>query len=1020
MKKTIIIHMGAHKTGTTILQDTLFKNNDILSRYGVEYLDMQDGVSNHVINFMPIVDRELKSWIFCEGISGEYFVSSDRAAAVKQKLYDIFIIEYNRFLKSENINTLIISAEGFEYWGIDDFEYVKEFLQDNAQGIDIEIKPVLYVRKVNDYINSTIQEYSKTTTQYLFNDENCERFNNLYDYDELITNLELTYGREHLFILKYDRSSLYKSSIIDDFLLKVLNIEIKEQLVVSKVANQSLSMNETILRSEYSKKYNKKMILLSELANYKNIEKIDNDGKFLINIQFDELNTDRINNSIIKINEYLDKENQFNEVKVSKNKTKYPTLTDIDIEYLKGLKLFIEKTLVEYDSNKTRLDKIEIESFNNELQEIIEMRLELTGRIGVYFFFDKDGIVDKFVTYMLDDLVKNLDRLVIVVNGSLKPESRDVFTRYTKDVIVRENIGLDVGAYKEAIEYIGWDNLYKTEELILLNSTIYGPIYPFENMFAEMNNKQLDFWGITKHHELPFDPFGTCAYGYVPEHIQSHFIAIRGSLLKSYEYKKMWDEMPVMKDYKDSVGMYETVFTKKFEDKGFVWDVYIDSDDLSELTPYPLMYTPVELIKNRKCPIIKRRSFFNDYYDVLNNSMGENALEIMEYLKTTDNYDADMIWENLIRNYNMYDLVNLMQLDYILPYELSRNNNEQNKRVALVLHVYNDDLIGYCCDYAKNMPDYADIFITTDTEEKINLFSEYCFKENIKNVQFRLIQNRGRDVSALLVGVKDVIFNYDYVCFAHDKKTKQLQPQTIGLSFAYNCFENVLGSKDYVMNIINMFDENPRLGMLTPPPPKFGPFFALNGTTWTVNYENTVNLAKDLELNINLDSEKEPIAPLGTMFWFRPEALRVLFEYDWDYSDFPPEPNGVDGSLLHAIERIYGFVPQHHGFYTAKVMSTKVARILYTNNEFALEKISSVVRNNFYFYSLPELIVVLNEKLQRSARVGSQKAMYKKNKVLVSPTTRLKIKKALPEPIFVSAVNAKRFLLGPRNLKGNY
>ena len=38
-------------------------------------------------------------------------------------------------------------------------------------------------------------------------------------------------------------------------------------------------------------------------------------------------------------------------------------------------------------------------------------------RLGIYFFFDKDGIVDQFITYFLADLVKSLDRLVIVCNG---------------------------------------------------------------------------------------------------------------------------------------------------------------------------------------------------------------------------------------------------------------------------------------------------------------------------------------------------------------------------------------------------------------------------------------------------------------------------------------------------------------------------------------------------------------------------------------------------------------------------
>lgn len=40
-------------------------------------------------------------------------------------------------------------------------------------------------------------------------------------------------------------------------------------------------------------------------------------------------------------------------------------------------------------------------------------------RLGIYFFFDKDGIVDKYVDYVLEDLTKHVDKLIVVCNGQL-------------------------------------------------------------------------------------------------------------------------------------------------------------------------------------------------------------------------------------------------------------------------------------------------------------------------------------------------------------------------------------------------------------------------------------------------------------------------------------------------------------------------------------------------------------------------------------------------------------------------
>ncbi len=88
-----------------------------------------------------------------------------------------------------------------------------------------------------------------------------------------------------------------------------------------------------------------------------------------------------------------------------------------------------------------------------------------------------------------------------------------------------------------------------------------------------------------------------------------------------------------------------------------------------------------------------------------------------------------------------------------------------------------------------------------------------------------------------------------------------------------------------------------------PPPPNHGDYYITLGLEWGMNFENTKNLAKELGITVPIDEKKEPIAPLGTMFWFRPRAMKLLFDRDWEYEDFPPEPNAIDGTLLHAIEK---------------------------------------------------------------------------------------------------------------------
>ncbi len=586
-------------------------------------------------------------------------------------------------------------------------------------------------------------------------------------------------------------------------------------------------------------------------------------------------------------------------------------------------------------------------------------------RLVIFFFYDRQCVVDDYIPYMLDDLSKHYTELLVVSNGEISKKGKEKLKKYTDHILERENKGFDVGAYKAAIEHLGWKTIEQYDEVILMNYTIFGPLYPFKEMFDVMNTRDLDFWGITKHHKVDFDCFNTCKYGYIPEHIQSSFLVIRQSLVKSEEYHNLWEEMPEIESYGESVGLYEAIFTKEFNEKGFKSDVYVNTDDLEGYTRYPLMMMATELVENRRCPIIKVKAFSQNYYDVLGETVGNCTVDTVDYIQKNLSYNVDLIWQHILRTANMADIKHLMHLNYILPKEYSINPDiVEEKRVALMMHIYYEDLIDQCLKYANAMPENADLIITTPKEELIKVLKEKAKSLKFNKVIIVKIENVGRDVSALLVGCAPYVYNYDYVCFVHDKKTTQVKPYCNGESFGYKCWENNLGSKQYVENIISTFEDNPRLGLLTPPPPNHGDFYQIVGSEWASNYDNTIALAYKLKLNCHIYWTKEPIAPLGTMFWFRPDAMRKLFDYEWKYEDFPKEPNGFDGTLLHAIERVYAFIVQDAGYYPAWVMTDKFARIELTNLHFMLREINLKLFSKYYTSNLLDM----TQKIEKNCR----------------------------------------------------
>ena len=554
-------------------------------------------------------------------------------------------------------------------------------------------------------------------------------------------------------------------------------------------------------------------------------------------------------------------------------------------------------------------------------------------RLGIYFFFDPDGIVDGYIPYFLADLVKNLNELMIVSNGPIGVEGRKKLEAFTSNILERDNKGLDVWAYKEGLQSYGWDALVDFDEVVLLNYTIMGPLYPLSEMFNTMATRDLDFWGITKHHGLDFDPYGKCKYHLIPEHIQTGFMVIRSSMLQSTEFQKYWEDMPEIESYADSICNHEAIFTKDFNDKGFKSDVYVNTEDLKEYAEYPLMIYPKELIAKKHCPIFKRKTFYNYYSEYLDVTCGQACYELFKYLREESSYDVDLIWETILRTANMADIKDRMQLNYILPTEaLLPTICKEKPRIAIFMHLYFLDLIEYCKRYADMMPVEADVYITTNSEEK-KIKIEQGFKDfNGRKVTVIVIPNRGRDVSSLLLGLKPYASSYDIVCYVHDKKATQVTPYLIGESFSYQCFENVLHNRIFVENIITTFVQNPRLGLLAPPPPIHGIYSITLGNEWLINFDNSKALATRFGIRVNMDREKQPVAPLGTIFWLRPKAFQSFYESDLSYEDFPEEPTGeIDGNIMHAIERLYPYGAQQAGYYSAWVQNDVYTKMHLTN-----------------------------------------------------------------------------------------
>lgn len=568
------------------------------------------------------------------------------------------------------------------------------------------------------------------------------------------------------------------------------------------------------------------------------------------------------------------------------------------------------------------------------------------NRLGIFVFYDKEGIVDDYVVYLLKNIKAYLNRLVIVCNGKLDGQGREKLEDFTKEIYVRENTGYDAMAYKLAMtQYLGWDEVQKYDEVLMFNDTFFGPFYPFSEVFGRMDDCACDFWGMT-YHAQAYDYF----YGtndILPAHVHTYFFACRRSVTADSAFQDYWNAFDSTQWFFSDVARHEQFFTKYLEDAGFHWAAYIDASVYNTKEPGSnfnhYYYIADLLIREYRCPIIKRKNFVIKHMSMQAGNTGEDIADALRFIQSKTGYDTGMIWDNILRLYNVLEIKNALHLDYVLPWEEGIEcGSDLLKDTAVIAHLYYEEMFHACMEYLKNVPQEIDLYITTANHNII----KQAEKEALQTKQIHILEmpNQGRDMGALLVGCREIFKNYTYICFVHDKKTNaSVGPATIGRSFFYNMWENMLKSKIYIKNVLNLFSKNKRLGFLTSPPPVHAEFFGSIGLEWHNDYENTAALADKIGLKTNFSPDLSCFA-LGNAFWCRSEALMPLIDYGFDWDDFPKEPMPLDGTISHALERIYPYVAQSQGYYSGCLMNTDYASLNNTNLYYYLSGVLTKIR----------------------------------------------------------------------------
>jgi hypothetical protein len=205
MKKTLYLHIGHFKTGTTALQIFLYRNPQFLAEHGIEYAPMPLHNAKHSALAFSIYQQ----------IGIEKLMHGYASTVPAEEIWE----EFFEKVRASDHPTVIASSE--EFMRVGEFPEAAEILQDVAGlGWDIDIKIVAYLRSPQAHLRSWYNQLVKMGAKIPdYNRTLCNEIESIHsDYAKALRPWIEVFGPENIHLRHYDDARKSTNYLFDDFL----------------------------------------------------------------------------------------------------------------------------------------------------------------------------------------------------------------------------------------------------------------------------------------------------------------------------------------------------------------------------------------------------------------------------------------------------------------------------------------------------------------------------------------------------------------------------------------------------------------------------------------------------------------------------------------------------------------------------------------------------------------------------------------------------------------------------------
>lgn len=236
---------------------------------------------------------------------------------------------------------------------------------------------------------------------------------------------------------------------------------------------------------------------------------------------------------------------------------------------------------------------------------------------------------------------------------------------------------------------------------------------------------------------------------------------------------------------------------------------------------------------------------------------------------------------------------------------------KKNSDIAVILHIHYAELWDEISNYLENLEFVGFDLYVTITGTECGVFDK--IRSKYPTADITLMDNRGRDVLPFIKTMKRISrLGYKYACKIHSKRSVY---RSDGETIRLGLYDALLGSEQKISSIL-MYLDNPNGGLVA------GNKSLIKHTDINMKYssEITRKLANLLGFEF-----KYSIFPAGTMFWFKPGAIKGIEKISNNHFDI--EDGLADGTVPHGVERLFVQLVRHNGFKVGSFDGASVVEV---------------------------------------------------------------------------------------------